>query len=202
MENFDIKKIYKEQYGASSKRIDVVNVPAIKFIMVDGIGNPNVEEFKLKSKVLRLVFKEIKERKKQSGVICSTPPIEGIWDTYDNSHFDVSRKNMIKFTLMMALPDDVDEEMISQIKEELVASSDNPYIFDVYYKIYTEGKCVQLLHRGPYYTDINSTKKIMEFITVENMKLTGFHHEIYLNNADKVAEEDLKMIIRYAVEEA
>ena len=202
MENFDIKKIHKKQYNASSKRIQVIHVPAIKFIMVDGIGNPNVEEFKLKSEVLKVLFKEIKELEKNRGIVCNTPPIEGLWDTYDNSHFDVSRKNMIKFTLMMALPDTVNEKMVSQVKEELANKNDNPYILDVYYKIFEEGKCVQILHRGPYHTDINSTKTIMEYITVENMKLTGLHHEIYLNNFNKVAKEDLKMIIRYAVEGA
>lgn len=202
MENFDIKKIYKDQYSASSRRIKVVNVPAIKFLMIDGVGNPNVEEFKLKSKVLKLIFKEIKELEKHKGVICNPPPIEGVWDTYDNSQFDVTRKKLIKFTLMMALPDTVDENRIQTIKETLVTKSENPYILDVYFKIVEEGKCVQLLHRGPYNTDIHSTKTIMEYITVENMKLTGLHHEIYLNNADKVAKEDLKMIVRYAVEGA
>ena len=41
----------------------------------------------------------------------------------------------------------------------------------------------------------------MEFITVQNMKLTGFHHEIYLNDPNKVVEEKLKTIVRYAIEE-
>jgi hypothetical protein len=202
MQKFDIKKIHKEQYSASSKKITMVTVPAIKFIMVDGIGNPKVEEFKLKSKVLKLLFKEIKELQKNNGIICSSPPLEGLWDTYDNSYFNVSRKTMIKFTMMMAVPDNVDENMLMLIKQRLSYKSDNPYISDVYCKVFKEGKSVQLLHRGPYNTDINSTKKIMEYITVENMKLAGLHHEIYLNNPDKVAKEDLKMIVRYAVEGA
>jgi hypothetical protein len=202
MESFDIKKIYKQQYSASSRWIDVVKMPAIKFIMVDGIGNPDVEEFKNKVKVLRLLFKEIKEYEKKQGVSCHSSPIEGMWDTYDNSHFDVTRKSMIKFTLMMALPENISEEILMMLKEEVATKSNNSYIFDVYFRVLEEGKCVQLLHRGPYNTDINSTKKIMEYITVENLKLVGLHHEIYLNNAEKVAPEDLKMIVRYAVEGA
>lgn len=202
MQKFDIKKIHKEQYSVSSKKITMVTVPAMKYIMVDGIGNPKVEEFKLKSMVLKLLFKEIKELQKNHGIICSSPPLEGLWDTYDNSYFNVSRKTMIKFTMMMAVPDNVDENMLMLIKQRLSYKSNNPYISDVYCKVFKEGKSVQLLHRGPYNTDINSTKKIMEYITVENMKLAGLHHEIYLNNPDKVAKEDLKMIVRYAVEGA
>ena len=41
-----IRREYKKQYDASTKRIDVVDVPEFNFLMVDGIGNPNVEEFK------------------------------------------------------------------------------------------------------------------------------------------------------------
>ena len=44
-----IRKEYKKVYDASSKRIDIVQVPEFNFIMVDGIGNPKVEEFKLKN---------------------------------------------------------------------------------------------------------------------------------------------------------
>lgn len=200
MEQYDIKKEYKEQYCASSKRIDAVEIPELPFIMVDGIGNPSVEEFKLKSKILRILSKEIKERLKSQGIVITSSPLEGLWDTYDNSHFDVTRKQMIKFTLLMAQHPLVTEEMLNQVKEDLVSRSDNPYILDVYFKTLQEGKCVQMLHRGAYNTEINSTKQIMEYITVENMKLVGLHHEIYLNDPEKVEKEDLKTIVRYAVE--
>lgn len=202
MEHFDIKKEYKEQYGASSKRIDIVDIPTLTFIMVDGIGNPNVDEFKLKSKVLRMISREVRERLKEKDISISLAPLEGLWDTYDNSHFDVTRKQMIKFTLMMAQHPMVTESLVNEIKEDLVNRSDNPYILDVYCKTFAEGKCVQKLHRGAYNTEIDSTKQIMEYITVENMKLIGLHHEIYLNDPEKVAKEDLKTIVRYAVEGA
>ena len=62
-----IRREYKKQYDASTKRIDVVDVPEFNFLMVDGIGNPNVEEFKLKayskhklSKAKKEYFKEDK----------------------------------------------------------------------------------------------------------------------------------------------
>lgn len=200
MEHYDIKKEYKEQYCASSKRIDAVEIPELPFIMVDGIGNPSVEEFKLKSRILRTISKEIKERLKQQDTTITVAPLEGLWDTYDNSHFDVTRKQMIKFTLIMAQHPLVTEEMLNEVKEDLVSRNDNPYILDVYFKRFKEGDCVQMLHRGAYNTEINSTKQIMEYITVENMKLVGLHHEIYLNDPEKVTKEDLKTIVRYAVE--
>lgn len=197
-----IRKEYKKQYDASTKRIDLVDVPEFNFIMVDGIGNPNVEEFKLKSEALHILSKAIKDYfKEEMDLLYLISPLEGLWDTYDNNHFDVTRKKMIKFTLMIAQPKILDEDTFEKIKVNVAEKKDNPYIVDVYLKRMTEGKCVQMLHKGAYNMEINTTKQIMEYITIQGMKLVGFHHEIYLNDPEKVATEKLKTIVRYAIEE-
>lgn len=196
-----IRKEYKKQYDASTKRIDVIEVPSFNFIMIDGIGNPNVEEFKLKSEALHILSKAIKDYFKQEhDLLYLISPLEGVWDTYDNSQFDVTRKKMIKFTLMIAQPKALDEETFEEIKEYVAAKKDNPYIVDAYLKTMIEGKSVQMLHKGAYNTEIDTTKQIMEYITIQGLKLIGLHHEIYLNDPEKVAPDKLKTIVRYAVE--
>ena len=197
-----IRKEYKKQYDASTKRIDVVDVPEFNFVMIDGIGNPNVEEFKLKSDALHILSKAIKDYfKPEMDLLYLISPLEGLWDTYDNSQFDVTRKKMIKFTLMIAQPKILDEKTFEMIKEYVAAKRDNPYIVDAYLKKMEEGRCVQMMHKGAYNTEIDTTKQIMEYITVQGMKLIGLHHEIYLNDPEKVATEKLKTIVRYAIEE-
>ena len=197
-----IRKEYKKQYDASTNRIEVVDVPEFNFVMIDGIGNPNVEEFKLKSDALHILSKAIKDYFKQEmDLLYLISPLEGLWDTYDNSQFDVTRKKMIKFTLMIAQPKILDEKTFEMIKEYVAAKRDNPYIVDAYLKKMEEGRCVQMMHKGAYNTEIDTTKQIMEYITVQGMKLIGLHHEIYLNDPEKVATEKLKTIVRYAIEE-
>ncbi|MGX8679896.1 MAG: GyrI-like domain-containing protein [bacterium] len=197
-----IRKEYKRVYEASSKRIDQIHIPEFNFIMIDGIGNPRVEEFKLKSAALRILSKEIRTYfKKEKHFTYVISPLEGLWDTYDNSRFDVTRKKMIRFTLMIAQPKLLDEPTLNLIREQTLLKKDNPYIMDVYLKRFYEGECVQMMHRGSYHTEIDTTKKIMEYITIQGNKLKGFHHEIYLNDPEKVPEEKLKTIVRYAIEE-
>ncbi|MEG0367648.1 MAG: GyrI-like domain-containing protein [Coprobacillus sp.] len=196
-----IRKEYKKQYDASTKKIDMIDVPEFNFVMIDGIGNPNVEEFKLKSEALHVLSKAIKDYfRDEMDLLYLISPLEGIWDTYDNSQFDVTRKKMIKFTLMIAQPKNLDEETFEKIKEAVVVKKDNPYIVDAYLQKMTEGECVQMLHRGAYNTEIDTTIQIMEYITIQNMKLTGLHHEIYLNDPEKVTPDKLKTIVRYAIE--
>lgn len=80
---------------------------------------------------------------------------------------------MIKFTLMIAQPKVLDEKTFESIKEEIAIRKDNPYIVDAYLKKMEEGRCVQMLHKGAYNTEIDTTKQIMEYITIQGMKLIG-----------------------------
>ena len=64
-----IRREYKKQYDASTKRIDVVDVPEFNFLMVDGIGNPNVEELELKADALHILSKAIKDYFKDNPVV-------------------------------------------------------------------------------------------------------------------------------------
>ena len=198
---YDIKKEYPQLYRAMTKKISSLVVPKLKYIAIDGIGNPTVPEFRNKSKLLFLINKSLKEYYQKQEISFSGAKLEGIWDTYDNSHFDVTRKKMIKYTLMMLQPPILTEEILEEIKMELLLKTGDYFTLDVYLKEFEEGECIQMLHIGPYNTEINSTKQIMEYITVANLKLSGLHHEIYLNKPERVAPENLKTIVRYPVEE-
>ena len=200
MDKYDIKKKYSQLYRATTKKISRLMVPKMKYIAVDGVGNPTVAEFKLKSELMFSLNKILKEYYLMENIQFSGAKLEGIWDTYDNSHFDVTRKKMIKYTLLMPQPDILTSEMLEEAKAKLFSKTESFFSLDIYLKEFEEGECLQMLHIGPYNTEINSTKKLMEYITVANLKLSGFHHEIYLNNPKKVAPEDLKTIVRYPVE--
>ena len=201
MKKYDIKKEYPQLYRAMTKKISSLVVPKLKYIAIDGIGNPTVPEFRNKSKLLFLINKSLKEYYQKQEISFSGAKLEGIWDTYDNSHFDVTRKKMIKYTLMMLQPPILTEEILEEIKMELLLKTGDYFTLDVYLKEFEEGECIQMLHIGPYNTEINSTKQIMEYITVANLKLSGLHHEIYLNKTELVAPENLKTKVRYPVEE-
>ena len=201
MKKYDIQKEYPQLYRAMTKKISSLVVPKLKYIAIDGIGNPTVPEFRNKSKLLFLINKSLKEYYQKQEISFSGAKLEGIWDTYDNSHFDVTRKKMIKYTLMMLQPPILTEEILEEIKMELLLKTGDYFTLDVYLKEFEEGECIQMLHIGPYNTEINSTKQIMEYITVANLKLSGLHHEIYLNKPERVAPENLKTIVRYPVEE-
>ncbi|MFQ6793368.1 GyrI-like domain-containing protein [Thomasclavelia sp.] len=201
MVKYNLKQKYSQLYRATTNKISLITVPKMKYIAIDGIGNPTIDEFKIKSELMLSLHKILKEFYQLQDINYTGAKLEGIWDTYDNSHFDVTRKKMIKYTLLIPQLDMLEEELLEQAKIKLLAKTDNLLVKDIYLKEFREGRCIQMLHIGPYNTEINSTKKIMEYIMVDNLKLSGFHHEIYLNNPKKVLPEDLKTIVRYPIEE-
>lgn len=64
-----------------------------------------------------------------------------------------------------------------------------------------EGKCVQILHIGPYSTEPESLAKMRNLMEEGNLVENGLHHEIYLvmTYPKKVPEEKLKTILRQPV---
>ena len=83
--------------------------------------------------------------------------------------------------------------------EEKIYSTMVSFVDQLYIKKSTEGHCIQALHVGPYDQEIQTTAKLMEFITISNLGLRGLHHEIYLNDFTKVTPDRLKTIVRYPI---
>ena len=63
--------------------------------------------------------------------------LEGIWDTYDNSHFDVTRKKMIKYTLLMPQPDILTNEMLEEAKAKLFSKTESFFSLDICFRIFS-----------------------------------------------------------------
>lgn len=69
-----------------------------------------------------------------------------------------------------------------------------------------EGLCVQIMHHGPF-DDEPATVEIMDKYLEENgyvndLSQTRLHHEIYMSDAQKVAPEKWKTVIRHPVRKA
>ena len=57
------------------------------------------------------------------------------------------------------------------------------------------GKCVQVLHIGPYSTEPESLAKMKELMEENNLIEKALHHEIYLSDPRRVPEEKMKTIL-------
>jgi len=88
-------------------------------------------------------------------------------------------------------------EPIVYSNPELVLPLSEKWIFE---KI-KEGKCIQVLHIGPYSAETESWEKIIKLMEEKELVENGLHHEIYLSDPRKVVPEKMKTILRQPVKE-
>jgi len=97
------------------------------------------------------------------------------------------------------MPDFVTSEVVEKAKEEVLKKKGIELVKEIKFERINEGKCVQILHIGPYSTEPESLAKMRELMKKENFIENGPHHEIYLSDPRRVPEEKLKTILRQPV---
>ena len=93
MKKIDYKKELKHLYKPSAKTVEIVDVPKMNFLMIDGQGDPNtsqeysdaIEALYAASYALKFMIKK-GELEIDYGVM----PLEGLWWVDDMSEFDIN----------------------------------------------------------------------------------------------------------------
>ena len=205
---FDYKKEYKEFYLPKNKP-GIVTIPPMNFIAVRGTGDPNVEDGAYKQSI-GLLYKiafTIKMSKRGSRQIEGyfdyvVPPLEGLWRQPDTKGIDYSRKEDFEWISMIRLPEFVTEKDFEWAVGEASAKKQTDYS-QAEFLTYDEGLCVQCMHIGSYDKEPD-TVRAMDAYLAENGYVTDitdsrFHHEIYLSDPRRAAEDKLRTVIRHPV---
>ena len=210
---FDYKKEYKDLY--QPKRMPViVTVPAMRFVAVDGVGDPN-EEGGDYAKAMQLLYGisfTIKMNKKSNNpdehidgyFDYTVPPLEGLWSMEKGvPGGDYTRKTDFYWTSMIRLPEFVTDEVFAWAKASFASKHPEVDINRAYLFDFDEGVVAQVMHKGPY-DDEPATVTILDgYARSQGYGLdfsdTRRHHEIYLSDPRRAKPENLKTIIRHPV---
>lgn len=202
MDKVDFKKSLSI-YKAKNHKLELIEVPKMQYLMVDGHGDPNTsQEFKNAIEALFPVAYKLKfMSKKELGKDYSVMPLEGLWWAKDMSSFTTARdKSQWDFTLMIMQPDWITKEMFDEIVKNLAKKDAPAYLSRVRFESLHEGLCVQTLHIGSFDDETEILKKMHdEFIPANKLHMNGKHHEIYFSDFRKVAPEKLRTILRQPV---
>jgi len=208
MEKLDLKKELKTLYTPSAKKVELVDVPKFKFLMIDGAIEPghgpgssplfaeNMQALYNAAYTLKFMVKQ----RKQDPVYFPVMALEGLWWVEDG-HFDISIKDNWFYTVMILQPDLVTPALF---KEALVQmrkkKGDQPAFARLRLVSFKEGRCVQMMHIGPYAEEPATVAKMDAFAAEQGYVKTGKHHEIYLGNPLRADPAKLKTILRHPVE--
>jgi len=203
MTKIDFRRELKHLYGPSAKAFEVVDVPPMRFLMVDGHGDPNTaDEYREAVEALYAVAFRVKFiSKREADRDYVVPPLEGLWWAEDMATFGEARdKSAWDWTMMIMTPDWVTREIVEQALSEVASSKDLPALSKVKWEEYAEGLAVHILHVGSY-DDEGPTLARMhsEWIPGNGYVENGKHHEIYLSDPRRVLPEKLRTVLRQPI---
>lgn len=200
----DPKEILKQYYSPSVKQPQILTIPPINYLMIDGHGDPNTDpSYPVAISALYTLAYTLKFGLKGTG----TPdfkvfPLQGLWWAADMNTFLTGEKSAWDWTMMIAQPDWITNEHIETAKVKAAVKVEKTVLKKVRFETYDEGLAVQLMHIGPYSAEGPNIARMHAFAREQGYVLAGKHHEIYLGNPQRSAPEKLKTIIRQPIRKA
>jgi len=126
-------------------------------------------------------------------------PLEGLWSAPDPESFTARRKDEWDWTMMIMVPDYVDDAIFQAAKtgarEKIGTLPDSLRLERL-----EEGPCLQALHIGSY-DDEGPLLAMLhgEIMPSGGYEFAGRHHEVYLSDPRKTSPERLKTVLRQPV---
>lgn len=204
-QKIDFKKSLRG-YQAPTGKYQIVDIPDRRYLMIDGQGDPNTsEEYPASLAALYPVAYVLKfASKRELDRDYVVPPLEGLWWAEDMSVFTSSRDtSRWQWTLMLLVPDWIDDESISAAIAAVRAKSSPQRLDALRLETLVEGRCVQTLHLGPFEEEARTLEPMhRDFIPSHGLEPTGKHHEIYLSDPRRTAARKLRTILRQPVGQA
>ena len=197
MDKIDLKSELKFLYKPSAREVVEVDVPAFKFLMIDGNGNPNTSrEYKQAVEALYSVSYAIKfVLKRKKGLDYVVMPLEGLWWADDLASFNRDEKDSWKWTMMIMQPPEASKELVQSSITSVRDKKDLPGLEKVRFAQFKEGRSAQIMHIGTFSEEGPTIRRVHDYIASRSA-LRGKHHEIYLSDIRKAAPERWKTIIR------
>ncbi|TMJ14822.1 MAG: hypothetical protein E6G94_08685 [Alphaproteobacteria bacterium] len=200
MDKLDLKKTHKALFTAPPGRFVPVEVPPLSYLMIDGHGDPNTAPAYMTAvQSLYSTAYALKFACKAEGRDFVVMPLEGLWSAPDPESFTARRKSDWDWTMMIMLPDFVDDEAFQaaaqRARAKLGAIPESLRLAGL-----EEGLSLQALHIGSYDEEGPLLAQLHnEVMPSRGYSFAGPHHEIYLGDPRKVPPHRLRTLLRQPV---
>jgi hypothetical protein len=194
----DLKKEMKHLYQASAGDVMQLEVPTLKYLMVDGAGDPNTsQDYAQAVEALFAVSYTAKFMLKKGPLALdyAVMPLEGLWWADDMSAFASNDKAKWQWTMMILQPSFVSDDILNTAIAEVRRKKKLPGVEALRLENFSEGLCAQVLHVGPFTEEGPTIERLHAFIDARSAR-RGKHHEIYLSDIQRAAPQKWKTILR------
>lgn len=198
MVKIDLTKEDKNYYTAKTSP-QIIEFPKLSYLVIEGKGEPAGEAFTEAVQALYPLAYGIKGLCKKEGKDFTVAKLEGLWWVKSNRPALEVPRGEWYWKLLIRLPDFVTSEIVDEAKREVMKKKRIELVKEIKFEKITEGKCIQVLHIGPYSTEPETIKKMREMMKENNLTGNDYHHEIYLSDPRKTPPQKMKTILRQPV---
>ncbi|WES64678.1 GyrI-like domain-containing protein [Microbacter sp. GSS18] len=196
----DLKKEIAS-YTAPRGRFEIVEVPPLRYLMIDGHGAPAGPAF---ADAITTIYgvayplKFLSRRELDRDYV--VPPLEALWWADDMTSFTVDRDtSQWSWTCLSLVPEWMPAELVDRAIAT-AAEKGAPSIGSVRLEDLIEGTCVQTLHVGSFDDEGPVLARMHdEFIPGQGLSMTGRHHEIYFSDFRRTDPAKLRTLLRQPV---
>lgn len=200
----EYKKDYKSLY-VPKQSPEVIKVPSMPFLTIEGTGDPNEERFAQAVEALYSLSYAVKMSDKSDSVpdgyyAYTVFPLEGIWDLVDHAKPSTDKSNL-KYKIMIRQPDFLTDEGFERFRVQTKTKKRNLLLDRVHFEHMEDGMSCQMMHLGRFEDEPASFAR-MEAFCQENgwTRKSKLHREIYLSDSRKTEPDKRKTVLRFGVE--
>lgn len=203
MQKIEYKKHFKQLYLPKDMP-NIIDVPKMSFICVEGAGDPNGEEFSKNIEILYALSYAVKMSYKSKDVPAgyyeyTVFPLEGVWDLVDKN-LPHTNKDNLKYNIMIRQPDFLTAELFERFKAQTEKKKPELSIGNAMFEDIHEGLCVQMMHKGSYDDEPASFKIMEQFCKDSGYTRTDLtHREIYISDPRKTEESQRNTVLRFKI---
>lgn len=206
MPKTDFTKLYKAYYTAKDKP-ELIHIESAVYLSIEGKGDPSAREYTDKLQALYSVAYAVKFAYKLRNEDFTVPKLEGLWwfDEEQYGHVSMNEAPLLiprsewHYRSLIRMPEHIMDIDVQNAKNTVYKKKEMPLVHKVTLYPMHEGKCIQILHTGPFDKEPEALIKLKTFAEDYNFKRNGLHHEIYLSDFRKTAPEKLRTILREPV---
>ena len=199
----DYKKDYKRFYVPRTEP-EILEVPAMSYIMIDGSGDPNGGDFAKATEALYSLTYAVKMSYKSDEVPAgyydyTVFPLEGIWDLLDYAR-PATDKDNLKYTIMIRQPDFLTEQGFARFLERTKKKKPNPFLEVARFERSADGLSCQMMHIGSFDGEPASFARMEAYCEANGyIRTSKIHREIYLSDPRKTDSAKLRTVLRFPV---
>ncbi len=167
MEKLDLRKQFKHLYQPSAKKVDLVDVPTLQFVRLDGEIEPGASPgtspaFHQAMEALYGISYSLKfmsKLRQEDPIDYTVMALEALWWT-ESGTYDLTQPAGWQWTAMIMQPDHITTEMFQDALAQVRKKKPNPALDKLRFESFTEGLCIQIMHIGPYKTEPETLAKM------------------------------------------